>query len=81
MAKRAPQQAKRKKPRAAMTPEEFVRIRGVLGLTQKELADRTGLHPITVAKYEMTGEKRYRVLRTIAELMKCLERCRKLEAK
>jgi predicted transcriptional regulator len=71
--------AKRKKPKAAMTPEEFVRIREALGLTQKQLAERTGLHPVTVAKYEIPGKGGYLVLKPVAELMRCLERCAHLE--
>jgi predicted transcriptional regulator len=78
MAKRAP--AKRRKPKAAprvaMTAEEFATIRSALGVTQKALADRTGIHPVTIAKYESGG---YPIFKPVAELMRCLERCADLE--
>jgi len=59
----------KKKPKAAMSAEEFQKIREALGLSQSGLAERTGIHRVTIAKYE-TGD--YPVFRPIAELMKCL---------
>jgi transcriptional regulator with XRE-family HTH domain len=64
----------RRTPKAAMSAADFKRIREALGLTQNELAERTGLHPITVAKYEIPGAGGYPVLKVVAELMKCLYR-------
>jgi DNA-binding transcriptional regulator YiaG len=35
-----------------MSPDELKRARTVLGLTQKRLAAKLGMHPITVARWE-----------------------------
>jgi len=72
----------KKKPRtvvkagmeAAMTGTEFKAIRKALGLSQEGLSERTGIHRITIIRYE-SGD--YPIFRPVAELMRCLNRERK----
>ena len=62
---------KRKKAKAAMSAGEFQEIRTALGLSQYGLSERTGIHRVTIAKFE-TGD--YPILKPIAELMRCLHK-------
>ena len=58
-----------------MTPAEFRQIRKDLNLTQAQLAEKLGVHPITISHYE-TGARKisYAVaiaVQTFRPLVKC----------
>ena len=61
--------AAKKKSKVAMSAEEFKKIRDALGMTQHELSERTGIHRVTIAQYEVGF---YPIFKPVAELMKLL---------
>ena len=49
---------RQKAPRASdMTAAEVKRVRGKLGLTPAQLAERIGVHVVTVRKWEATSKR------------------------
>lgn len=53
-----------------MTPEDLRALRSRLGLTQAALADRLGLKPYTVTRWESEGKNRRPVPRHVVTILR-----------